>query len=367
MTGVFFDKPYKKKDFPIFNGLLLNMKKLFTLIIGFLTYSVVFAQDPHFSQFFASPMTLNPALTGKFNGVWRLTANHRNQWMAIDRAFVTTTFSFDMPILKNSIPEGDVFGIGISGLNDASSNGILNQNYLSVSTSYHRALDENRFNTIGLGFQGTYSSVNLKSEKLFFEDQLGANGWTGVSQENIGNNAIIANVKPYFDFNAGVLFSGSTNGVNNYYAGISLYHINRPRVQFRERDIWKLTNRLTFQAGGSFSLSETVGLNVSAIQQVQNNASETMFGGNLSFYAGGSEEKPTNVYIGSWYRLKDAIVPFVGLEFGSTRIGISRDITISNLKDAVNQGNAPFQDGFEFSLIFIKQPEQYKGIPCPRY
>ena len=26
------------------------------------------AQDPHFSQFFSSPMTLNPAFTGKFNG-----------------------------------------------------------------------------------------------------------------------------------------------------------------------------------------------------------------------------------------------------------------------------------------------------------
>jgi type IX secretion system PorP/SprF family membrane protein len=343
------------------------MKKITTLIAGILLCSAVKAQDPHFSQFFASPLTLNPALTGKFDGMWRLTANHRNQWLAIDRAFVTTSFSFDMPILKNSIPEGDVFGIGVSGLNDASSSGILNQNYLSLSTSYHRALDENRFNTIGVGFQGTYSSVNLKTEKLFFEDQLGANGWTGVSQENIGNNAIIANVKPYFDFNAGVLFSGSTNGVNNYYAGISLYHINRPSVQLRERDAWKLTNRLTFQAGGSFSLSDNIGLNVSAIHQVQNKASETILGGNLSFYAGGSEDRPTNLYAGSWYRLNDAIIPFIGLEFGSTRLGISRDITVSNLKDAVNQGNAPFQDGFEFSIIFVKQPEQSKGIPCPRY
>jgi Type IX secretion system membrane protein PorP/SprF len=50
-----------------------------------------YAQDPHFSQFFASPLTLNPAFTGKFDGEWRLAANHRDQWPSIPKAYVTSS------------------------------------------------------------------------------------------------------------------------------------------------------------------------------------------------------------------------------------------------------------------------------------
>ena len=62
------------------------------------------AQDPNFSQFFASPLTLNPALTGKFDGVLRVAGNHRNQWPTINNAFITSTASVDFGILKNNLP-----------------------------------------------------------------------------------------------------------------------------------------------------------------------------------------------------------------------------------------------------------------------
>ena len=71
------------------------------------------AQDPGFSQFFASPLTLNPALTGKFNGVLRVAGNYRNQWPDINNAFITTTVSIDGGILRNRLPENDTWGIGL--------------------------------------------------------------------------------------------------------------------------------------------------------------------------------------------------------------------------------------------------------------
>ncbi|MFZ9207484.1 MAG: type IX secretion system membrane protein PorP/SprF, partial [Sediminibacterium sp.] len=69
----------------------------FILTLSCLIFSLtrVSAQDPHFSQFFASPLTINPALTGKFDGKYRITSNHRNQWPTINNAFITTTASFD--------------------------------------------------------------------------------------------------------------------------------------------------------------------------------------------------------------------------------------------------------------------------------
>src|SRR6185369_3953361 len=111
----------------------MQMRKSIFFTAALLFSVMVKAQDPHFSQFFASPLTLNPAFTGKFDGSWRLAANHRDQWPSIPKAYVTTSASLDFAILKDRLPQGDVFGIGFSGLSDQSADAALKLNYGSVS------------------------------------------------------------------------------------------------------------------------------------------------------------------------------------------------------------------------------------------
>lgn len=333
------------------------MRNYLLLVCFFVLAGSVNAQDPHFSQFFASPLTLNPAFTGKFDGSWRLAANHRDQWPSIPKAYVTTSASFDFPILKSKIPESDVFGIGLSGVSDASANSQLKLNYGSASLSYHKALDEDGYNTIGAGFQGTYSSMILDVSKLNFEDMLTQNGFTGTTSDVLTNG----NNQNYFDVNAGLLFSGSTNGENNYYLGASMYHINRPQVSYKDKS-WYLSGRVTIHGGGTFFLSDVVSVSTSIIHQMQNKASETTLGGALALNADSESENPTNVYIGSWLRVKDAIIPYIGLEFGGLRIGATYDLNISSLKAATSS-----RGGSEISIIYIKRPIESKGIPCPRF
>lgn len=335
------------------------MRVLFTAILFVFATSSVQAQDPHFSQFFASPLTLNPAFTGKFDGIWRLAANHRDQWPSIPKAYVTTSASFDFPILRNAVPEGDVFGVGISGLTDASGDAALKLNYGSVSASYHKSLDEAGYNTIGVGFQGTYSSVTIDQSKLIFEDMLRQNGFTGTTADILTNG----NNQNYFDVNAGILFSGSTNGYNNYYIGASMYHLNRPQLNFKDKN-WYLTSRVTFHAGGSFPVSDAITLHTSAIEQIQNKANETVLGMALGFNLNNNSQtsQPTTLFAGSWVRFADAAIPYVGLEFGGLRLGASYDINVSSLKAATAT-----RGGMEFSVIYIKQPPSPTGIPCPKF
>ena len=316
------------------------------------------AQDPHFSQFFASPLTLNPAFTGKFDGEWRLAANHRDQWPSIPKAYVTSTFSFDKAILKNKIPETDVLGIGFSGLSDASANNQLKLNYGSMSMSYHKALDEDGYNTIGAGFQATYSSLLLETKDLNFESMLTQNGFTNQAGREVLQNG---NNQSYFDMNAGLLFSGSSNGNNNYYVGVSAYHVNRPTVGFKSSN-YQLASRLTIHAGGTFPVSDVVSFNGSLIHQRQAKASETTIGGAFSYNLNGDEEKSASVYLGSWLRFNDALIPYIGLEIGGLRIGASYDVNVSTLKAATAS-----RGGSEFSLIYIKKKAESKGIPCPKF
>lgn len=331
------------------------MRKLI-LVTFFLSYfCILHAQDPHFSQFFASPLTLNPALTGKFDGTLRVTGNYRNQWPTINRAFTTTTVSVDFPILQNLIGANDTWGIGLMGYSDQSANSALKFNYLTFSTAYHKGLDENGSQQLSAGFQATYSNMSLDPQKLIFEDQLTPFGFTGTTSEVFQNTN-----GNYFDLNAGILYSGSSSDRNHYYAGVSMYHITRPKQSFTG-SFFILNPRTTFHAGGYFPVGDRLTLHTSGLFSTQAKASETVLGLAMQLPVT-EDDKPTSFYVGSWVRLNDAIIPYVGLEFGSLRFGATYDINTSTLKTASES-----RGGIEISLIYINRPSESRGLPCPKF
>lgn len=315
------------------------------------------AQDPHFSQFFASPMTLNPALTGKFDGDFRIAGNYRNQWPTINRAFVTTTVSADFPIMRHHISSTDTWGVGVMGYSDQSANSALKFNYLSVSTAFHKGLDEDGYSQIGGGFQATYSNMLLNVSNLKFEDQLTPFGFTGTTSE-VFNNSTLKNT--YFDLNAGILYSGSTSDKNNFYAGVSMYHITRPKQQFTG-SFFLLNPRTTFHGGGYFPFGNNNTLHLSALYSTQASASEMVFGGAVELPVS-EGEKTTSVYVGSWMRLNDALIPYIGLEFSDFRLGVTYDVNTSSLKSASQS-----RGGIEISLIYIRKAPNSRGLPCPKF
>jgi type IX secretion system PorP/SprF family membrane protein len=337
------------------------MKKILsTLTFCFFIATAVNAQDPNFSQFFASPVTLNPALTGKFDGVYRVAGNYRNQWPTISNAYTTATVSYDMGIMKDRLPDFDQFGVGIMGFTDRAGDGVLTNNYVGLSLAYHKALDENGYHQLGAGFQGTYVSKRLNIANLKFQDQLTPFGFTGITSEIFSNSQV--NIG-YFDLNAGFIYNGSTNGYNNFYIGASMYHINRPKESFQGGN-FVLSTRTTIQAGGRIPVGTYNYLHFSANHSMQANAKNTMVGGAYSLNVNNDEDDPTNVYLGAWYRLGDAIIPYMGLEFGEFHLGASYDVNTSSLKAASNT-----RGGVEISLIFIRKytDPNMKKLNCPKF
>jgi type IX secretion system PorP/SprF family membrane protein len=339
------------------------------LVFSALLPGTIRAQDPAFSQFFASPLTLNPALTGKFSGVVRVAGNYRDQWPQINNAFITSTISVDGNIFVNKITPGDAWGVGLMTMTDRTASGILTSNYVALSTSYQKALDENGWNQIGIGFQGSYANKRLDGTKLNFEDQLDQQGgWTLPSSEAVSGHQVNLS---YFDFNVGVLYNGSTDGNNNYYFGASAYHILQPTESFTGNSVYTLHPRFTLHGGYSTPLSQSNNNNFihfSGMYSRQSNAVDAMLGGAWSYNLNSEEpaSPPINIYLGMWARfsnLTDAIIPYVGLDVGSFTIGMSYDVNVSSLKPA-SQG----QGGFEISVIYIKKPSDgRKTIPCPKF
>ncbi|MBL0152032.1 MAG: PorP/SprF family type IX secretion system membrane protein [Chitinophagaceae bacterium] len=340
-------------------------KNIFALFMMLMLADAAKSQDPNFSQFFASPLTLNPASTGKFDGLFRVAGNYRNQWPTINNAYVTKTASIDFGVMRNRIPEVDQMGVGIMGFTDRAGDGVLVTNSIGLSLAYHKGLDENGYHQLGAGFQAGYTNKRLDITKVYFADELTPFGFIpGTTGEVFSNKQI--NVS-YVDVNAGIMYNGSTNGYNNFYLGASMYHINRPKETFQGGE-FLLNPRITIQAGGKIPVGSYHGLHLSGNFSFQSNAKNMMLGGAFAYNVNNSDEDPTTFFLGGWTRLtsntNDAVIPYVGLEFKSIHIGYTYDINISNLKTASNSVG-----GNEISLIYIKKPSDpnAKKLNCPRF
>nr|WP_294903215.1 PorP/SprF family type IX secretion system membrane protein [uncultured Lacibacter sp.] len=336
------------------------MRKLILLPLLLIVLQT-YAQDPNFSQFFASPLTLNPALTGKFNGIVRVAGNYRNQWPTINNAFRTTTLSADFGILGNRIPEFDQFGVGVMGMYDINGDGVMKNSFISGSVAYHKGIDEDGRHQIGVGFSGTYAQRRLDVNKLDFQDELTSLGFTGNTAEIFGSSGFL-NIN-YADVNAGFIYNGATNDYNNFYIGASVYHINRPKVSFMGAE-YIMNPRVTVHGGGYFPVADATTLFVSANHQRQAGASETIFGAALGYTVNSDFDSPTDVYAGAFVRWGDAVIPYIGLEFGNYRFGVSYDVNTSRLAAASQR-----RGGMEVSLIWTKKhvDPNKKKLNCPRF
>ncbi len=335
---------------------------VYLLFCGFVAQS----QDPHFSQFFGSPLTLNPALTGKFDGTLRVAGNYRNQWPSVNKAFVTATVSADFNVMQAMLPQGDKWGLGFMAMTDKTANGILTSNYFALSTSYHKALDENGDQQIGVGFQGSYANRLLDGPKLRFMDGLQVDGTFLPSPTESVNLTQVTT--QYFDMNAGILYNGTFDGSNSIYIGASVYHLNQPHESFLNASDVVVPTRFTVHGGAflPFSTSDA-GVYLSALYNKQLTAGEFVGGGAVQIGVGTDPAYPVNVLLGSWIRMNnvsDAVIPYVGLDYGNYSVGMTYDVNVSAYKLATQA-----RGGFEISLIYTGRHEERKDrdTRCPRF
>lgn len=332
----------------------MKKNKLFLLIFISFYALKINAQDPHFSQYFASPLTLNPAMTGYFNGDHRLSTNFRNQWWSAGAPYITNTVSFDTKLVPNSIPEEDIWGLGVMALYDQSMGGGYKNINASASMAYHKAVGMEGVSKISAGFQFTYATRVLDFSKLDFATQFNGSGFdTNIpSNESFGNSR-----KSYVDLNAGVLYTYQTEQME-FYLGGSIYHITRPNISFLQDGNFKLPTRFSAQGGTSFDVGENGNeILISAQYQEQTGASEKSAG--IAFGQFLSED--ASIYGGCWYRVNDAVIPYVGLVYKNLQAGFSYDAVNSKLRRA-----NPKNGSFELSLNLLIKTEanhydNYKG------
>jgi type IX secretion system PorP/SprF family membrane protein len=333
-------------------------KWIFTFFL-FATSFTVCGQDPHFSQFFSSPLTLNPASTGNFNGIARVSANYRNQWPALGKAFVTSTVAVDGGLLKKFTPYNDQFSGGLLLLSDQTGNGILKENHLGISLAYQKGLDEDGIHSISIGFQASLSNLMFDAGKANFEDELSASGFTLPSSELLLGRDL---GKQYSDFHAGLLYQGALGEAGLFYLGTSIYHLNKPKLGFNLNSYY-IRNRYNIHGGVYLPAGLSTTLHISGQYQHHFNYKEWMIGAALSKNLKNLPRQYKEIYVGMWIRNQDALIPYLGFEWNDLRIGFSQDLNISGKRTSANSYQST-----EVSLIWIlnKNSSAYNK-KCPKF
>lgn len=322
------------------------------------------AQDVHFTQFQAAPLTVNPAFTGAFNGQYRVAAIYRDQWRSVTTPFKTFAFSFDAPIVQD-LSVDDYLAAGVQLYNDRAGDGNLSNFSGLVSLAYHKFLGANADKALTVGLQGGYTQKSIDLSKLYFGDEFNDGIFQqGTTTENLNNKV------NYFTVNAGISWSHSVSENFGYTLGAGAMNLNQPQESLQQKKNAEvgLGVRYTGQAGAIAYLSDKFSLRPGVLYQTQSTAAEFVAGNEFNYIVGNPEVRAvaTGVFAGVWYRSDDAIMVNAGLEWKGFRVGVSYDYNTSSLQNA-SGGNG----GYELSIRYIApSPLDFARrlvYPCSRF
>ncbi|HVZ25746.1 MAG TPA: PorP/SprF family type IX secretion system membrane protein [Sediminibacterium sp.] len=329
-------------------------KRLLYILLGILPILGLHAQDPHFSQYFSSPLTFNPAFTGFFNAGQRLSINYRNQWANLGDPYTTGTASYDWRILKNAIAPNDKWGVGILGLYDQSSGGVYKNAYLGISTAFNKGLDEDGDQSIGIGVQAVLARNSVDFNKISFSTQFSGSGFdlSIPSGESVRNRTI-----NYVDLNAGLLYNFQDDADRQFSFGASVFHLLQPRLSYFSGSNPNLPARYTVHAGASLPAGDKDQVFFSAHAMQQADASEYVAGAAYGIGVGNTD---LTAYLGAWIRINDAWYPYIGLRSPDYQFGISYDLTKSDIQQ-VQRYSSSLEISFQY---FFNGEGKKRGIPC---
>lgn len=339
---------------------MINKRFLPALLAILTTFSVT-AQDVHFSQFWASPLTLNPALTGMTPCTYRAGVNYRNQWASVvgPSSFQTYGVFFDAGLFKSKF-NGSMLGVGGHFYNDRAGDGILQNLTAQVSLAYHQALGSDR-HYISFGLQAGMVQKRLDATRFVFEDMIDANGVIpGATTADVLANNNFTNL----DVNAGVHWISNFTDNFTLYAGAAMFHISEPVESFLGSSDNVLNRRYVGHGGMKIGINNKAVLLPSLIYMTQTEFSNTEILGGMSVGLPMGEE--STFYLGGYYRNQDAIIASIAFDFKDVQFGMSYDVNTSDLS-AVSSN----QGGIELSLQYFgclqgsSRPKRV--IDCPRF
>jgi type IX secretion system PorP/SprF family membrane protein len=317
----------------------------------------VYAQDLHFSQYFNTPMLVNPANTG-FNPDfdYRIGGNYRNQWASVGNPYKTMSVWGDTKLFANRFEDGWI-GVGGSLLKDVAGSGSLSSTSGFATIAYHQMLGYNSLLSGGFGLGFTSKRIDIS--KLTFDNQ-----WNGKFFDITipANEPFSYSQTSYLDLQMGLNYAYFASENVYFNAGVSVMHINQPRESFFDPSVSdnRLNRRYTAFVNSNIKIQNLWIVNPNIYVSKMGNAWETVVGFNANRDLTGDGE--SQLILGLYYRNKDALIPMVGYQVNDTRFTVNYDATVSTLGN-LNGTRGAYEISIVKSGVFPSNGS--RAVKCP--
>lgn len=349
------------------------MRYLFLLVLVSVAWSVQ-AQDVQFSQFYTAAQYLNPALTGNFDGKYRIMSIYRDQNRgALEQPFVSYGFGGDVKfsVGPQQLKDNNLFGVGVFFYADKAPTFEMNTNAISVNLAYHKRLSRLASDYISVGLQFGVQQRNINYDNLNFGDE-----FNQVDQFDRGTQETLPpNNYGFSDLGLGVAYSSKPTDKASVQLGVNYSHITTPTLSFFSQASnnppslqtdFTLEGKVTAHASLDYQFRELVSVLPRLVYIQQGEYKQVNVGTYLKFDI---VSTTTAFYTGLWLRgVKDYdkfnlayVVPTVGLSIGDFSLGLSYDVNIAKTLSGVAGLNS-----FEFSIRFLGSFENDNYF-CPEF
>lgn len=350
----------------------MHCKKLLTLFSAVLIGSGLWAQDIHFTQYYMSPMTLNPSMAGKFEGTARIGGIYRDQWSSVIKAYRTPSAWVDAPIIRG-FRKRDWIGVGFMLYQDKAGVAALSHGAAKLGATYHLALDRKGNAVLSIGGHYGGEQRKIDPEKLRFGD--GYNSLGDYVNSLSKDDGRIAGNANYSDIDLGINLSSRLNKKMDFNLGFSMFHLTKPNYSLvtsgggggtstPTAGVSQLPRRAVAHGQFNVQLDDKMTLSPSFIFQTMSGNDEIMVQAMTGYLI--NPEKDITLNLGLGYRLSDAVNILAGMKYKDLRVGIAYDVNTSSLSNVSN-----YRGGFEIAanyIIKIYKPAVVRPkVLCPRF
>ena len=352
---------------------MIVIKQITLIFIVLFSLTSLNAQDRHFSQFYSSPLTLNPALTGDFNAKYRVGLINRDQWRsALDNPYRTFAASLEVKFGLDRFlryVKRDKIAVGLVFYNDKVEGVDFRESKMALSVAYHKSLDKKERNVLTLGFQAGVVQRNINFNELIFDDEFNEiDAFDLPTSEPFPVNNFT-----FGDYSIGLNYRALVTKNFSAFAGAAIHHIFQPSISFFEDRIEErleifLDRNYTAHAGAVIALSNRYQISPRLMILSQGPQFQINTGANLRIRV--DEYNSTAIYVGAWTRfandalnsvLNDSVIAMVGLEVNGFLLGLSYDLNT----EAIITYNSN-QGAFELSLAYLGEYDN-ETILCPQF
>ena len=363
---------------------MLLKKLLFSALVALLAVATTMAQDIHFTQFTMSPLTLNPGLTGKFEGTVRIGGIYRSQWTSIlgRKQYETPSAFVDAPIIRG-FRKKDWLGGGLMLFQDNVGQGRLRHGAYKLSAAYHLALDKKGTAVLSIGGQYGSENYSINRDGLFFQDGYeNANAGSTYGTSVDGNRLPSRDQQDPLSFNTitgGVQLSTKLNKTMDMSIGYSMFNLGQSRIQSilgtdtsttpggpnpTPSASYKQPRRSVINGRFNIHTNDRMTISPMFIYQTMAKQDEIIVQAMAGYLF--NPERDIQLNFGAGYRLGDAANILIGARVKDLTVGFAYDVNTSGLNS-----DTRFRGGFEIAANYIiriyKKATVKPKVLCPRF